>query len=346
MASRNDPTAARSGTVLVVDDDEGTRLVLQRALESHGYTVATARDAEHAMASIGAACPDLLLVDILMPGEDGPALCRRLRSDPATSWIPIILMTALPEDENVLQTSGADGIIHKPFKRDELMSWVRALMRARQVQLDATRMESMLVSVAALAEARSVYREDHLLRVARYSGQLAQALGLGEGTATTVRRAALLHDVGMITVPDAILQQPRTLTPGEFAHVKKHAILGAELVRVLPDGTEVSAVVRGHHERWHGGGYPDGLEGETIPLGARIVAVADAFDALTTERPYRAAMSHSEALDVLWFGADAQWDPTLVEIFAGIVQPRSAGAPKYDPRQVVSRYMALTPERP
>jgi putative two-component system response regulator len=345
MKTQDDP-ASGLGSILVVDSDEGTRLVLQRLLESQGYAVTTARDAAHAAAAIGAACPDVIVLDLPEPGRDGTALCQRLRSDPATAWIPIVIVTARPEDEQVLQTCGADGIIHKPFKREELLSWVRALLRARQMQLDAARMESVLVSVAALAEARSVYREDHLLRVARYSGQLAEALGLGDRTAATIRRAALLHDVGMIAVPDAILRQPRSLTPAEFAKIKRHAVLGAELSRVLPDGSAISAIIRGHHERWHGEGYPDGLAGERIPVGARIVAVADAFDALTTERPYRAALSMAEALEVLWFGAEAQWDPSLVEAFAAIVRPRPARTAKLEPREIVTRYMALTPERP
>jgi len=339
-------SAGFNGSILVVDDDEGSRLVLQRFLESQGYTVGTVRDAEQAIAALAAACPDLLLVDILMPDEDGLALCRRLRGDPATAWIPLIIMTGLPDDEHLLAASGADGIIHKPFKRDELISWVHVMMRLRQVQLDAARTEGMLISVAALAEARSVHREDHLLRVSRYSGQLADAIGLDARKAATIRRAALLHDVGMITVPDAILRQPRSLTPGEFRQIQKHAILGAELSRMVPDGNQVSVIVRSHHERWHGGGYPDGLEGEAIPIGARIVAVADAFDALTSKRPYRAAMSFTEALEVLWFGADDQWDPTLVEVLASLVQPRPARAAKFDPREIVTRFMAMTPERP
>jgi putative two-component system response regulator len=337
---------APAGSILLVDRDEGSRLTLQRLLEWHGYAVGTAHDAESAVAAIAAATPDLLVLDIARPDDDEAALCVRLRGDPATTWLPVIVVTALPEETRGLQDGLADAVIHKPFQRAELISWVRALMRLRQVQLDAARMEGMLISIAALAEARSVYREDHLLRVSRYSRQLAETIGLDARATATIRRAALLHDVGMITVPDAILRQPRALTPAEFRQVRKHAILGAELSRAVPDGHEVSLIVRSHHERWHGGGYPDGLEGEAIPVGARIVAVADAFDALTSRRPYRAAMSPTEALEVLWFGADDQWDPTLVEVLASLVQPRPARAVSLDPREVVTRFMALTPERP
>lgn len=337
---------AHTASILLVDRDEGSRLTLQRVLESQGYAVGTAPDAESAVATIAAATPDLVLVDIARPDDEEAALCARLRGDPATAWLPVLVVTALPEETHGLHAGMADAVLHKPFQRAELISWVRALMRVRQVQIDAARMEGMLISIAALAEARSVYREDHLLRVSRYSRQLAEAIGLDAHATATIRRAALLHDVGMITVPDAILRQPRALTPAEFRQVKKHAILGAELSRAVPEGHEVSLIVRSHHERWHGGGYPDGLEGEAIPVGARIVAVADAFDALTSRRPYRAAMSPSEALEVLWFGADDQWDPTVVEVLASLVQPRPAHATPFDPREIVTRFMALTPERP
>lgn len=221
----------------------------------------------------------------------------------------------------------------------------------------------MLVSLAASVEARSQHRREHLFRVAWYSQQIAQAMGLPHDEITAIRRAALLHDIGMIAVPDTILHQPRSLTPAEFAQVKTHTIVGAELCRALPDGDTVAAIVRSHHERWHGGGYPDGLGGCAIPLGARIVAVADAFDTLTTDRPYRSALTTNGALDVLVLGSGAQWDPDVVEKLGMIVRPRRddgarieappperAGTgdtpPGYDPLEAFIRYLSITGERP
>lgn len=309
------------GTILVVDDDEATRALLVKLLAAQGYTIATAANVEEGLARLTENCPDLILLDIKMPDGDGRHLCRRLRAHPDTADVPIILMTAHQESGRLWLGTGADAIIFKPLKRDELLSWVRSLVRARQAQVKLDRLETMLVSIAASVEARSEHRKEHLWRVAWYSQQLAYAMGLREDDIATIRRAALLHDLGMIAVPDGVLHQPRSLTPAEFAQIKSHTVLGAELTRALPDGEAVSAIIRGHHERWHGGGYPDGLAGLEIPLGARIIAVADAFDTLTTDRPYRAALTVEGAMDVLWLGAGAQWDPDVVEKLASLVQP-------------------------
>jgi putative two-component system response regulator len=160
--------------------------------------------------------------------------------------------------------------------------------------------------------------------------------------AEAIRRGALLHDIGMICVPDAILQQRRSLTPNEFKVVMEHTTVGAQLCSVLPDGHLVSTIVRGHHERWQGDGYPDGLAREDIPIGARIVAVADAFDALTTDRPYRAALPVEDAVEVLWFGADSQWDPSLVKTLVSQVQPSAVGRSRRTLWETVGQYAALT----
>ena len=329
------------GTILVVDSHAGVRQKLQRVLESEGYTVATASDGEQATRLIReTGCPDVIIADGVTPGAEA-TWWRHLREDPATSYLPIILMTASRKNEKERRASGADVLLGKPPKAAEVLAWVRCFVRARQGALDATRVEAMLVSIAAAVEARSVHTEGHLWRVAQYSSRLASAAGVDVVIMASIRRAALLHDIGMIGVPDEILRQPRTLTPEEFACVKKHAALGADLVRPLPDGQRVSEIVRGHHERWQGEGYPDGLTREAIPIGARVVAIADAFDALTANRPYRPALSQSEALEVLWFGADAQWDPNLVELFAGLMELTASDGRKSDPSDVMSRYLVL-----
>lgn len=340
---------AVEGAILVVDDDEASRKLLTQLLSSQGFTVATARDAEEALTRIAQVSPDLLLLDVKLPDEDGRTLCRRLRMDGATSRLPIVLMTAYPDSAKMCLASGADAIIQKPFKREEVVSWVRCLVRARHADAGSEGIERVLFSIAASIEARSEYSEDHLWRVAQFSEQLASALGLSDTKVATVRRAALIHDIGMIGVPEHVLRQPRSLTPMEFTQVKPHTVLGASLARGLSGGDAVSALVRGHHERWSGGGYPDNLTGEDIPLGARILAVADAFDALTTDRPYRSALTINEALDVLWFGADTQWDPHLVEVFASLVQPSRESTKSNDRRhgltEAMIRYMILTGDR-
>jgi putative two-component system response regulator len=351
------------GTILAIDDDAATRALLVKLLSAQDYTVKTAGTLDEGLAKIADDVPDLVLLDIKMPDGDGRHLCRRLRAHPDTADVPIILMTAHTESGRLWISTGADAIVYKPFKHEEVLSWVRALVYARRAQAKLDRMETMLVSIAASVEARSEHRKEHLFRVAWYSQQIAYAMGLTHDDVTRIRRAALLHDIGMLAVPDALLHQPRSLTPTEFAQVKAHPVVGAELCRALPDGDEVSTIIRSHHERWHGGGYPDGLAGVDIPLGARIIAAADAFDTLTTDRPYRSALTVEGALDVLILGSGAQWDPDVVEKLTAIVHPHRDhaariapdseqvaraspnGDGRYDPLEAFIKYLQITGDR-
>lgn len=171
---------------------------------------------------------------------------------------------------------------------------------------------------------RCPWPEGHLQRVAGYCVLLAEAAGLDEAEATIITKAALLHEVGKLGVPEEVLRKSDRLTPADREQIRRHAILGAEMSRLLPGGEAISAVVRSHHEHWDGHGYPDGLAGERIPLGARILAIADAFDTLTMDRPWRSAFTADEAVQVLRLGADTQWDPRLVELFERVVQPVAA----------------------
>jgi putative nucleotidyltransferase with HDIG domain len=180
--------------------------------------------------------------------------------------------------------------------------------------------ESLLAEVTGVNDTLCPWPEGHLQRVAGYSAQLASAAAL-DGAVSIVKKAALLHEIGKLAIPDEVLRKSDRLTKQEFEEVKRHTAVGAEMCRSLPDGDRIAAIVRSCHEHWDGQGYPDGLAGEAIPIGARIVAVADAFDTLTMERPWRAAYAPDEALQILWFGAESQWDPKLVELFDLIVRP-------------------------
>ena len=310
-------TALIRGTILVAEDDPGICRLLERLLGQYGQTVVTTEKSEQVPALIEQVRPDLLLLDVDMPGIDGLTLCRRLKADEATRQLPIILMTAVAELEEI-RRSEADAVLRKPFNRDELLAWIRSFVRFGQLQQDAAGLEALLVALAAAIEARSMYPQDHILQVAEYSTHLAQALGLNDDLTVIIRRAALLHDVGAIVVPEKILQKQGSLTPAEFDQVKRHVIVGGDLCHVLHHGKEIAAIVRGHHERWDGKGYPDGLAGEDIPLGARIVAAADAFDAHTRDRPWRSGLTRGGALEVLWHGAGSQWDARLVELLEAV----------------------------
>ncbi|MDR7481879.1 MAG: response regulator [Armatimonadota bacterium] len=310
----------REPTVLVVDDDPGVRGLVQRMLTAEGYRVVAVGSAGEARRAMERHLPDVLLLDVMMPGEDGPTFCSRLRADPATAHLPVVFLTAVPMLEEMWLSSGADVVVPKPFNRTMLLSWIRRLVRVHRAQQSAEATEATLAALAAVIEKRSQHSAEHPWRVARYSSELARAAGLQGAALEVVQRAALLHDVGMIAVPESILTQPRALTAAEFEPITRHPVVGADLLHRLPDGPEMVAIVRAHHERWRGGGYPDGLEGEAIPLGARIIAIADAFDALTSDRPHRQALSVGDALEILWFGAESQWEPGLVELFDPIAR--------------------------
>lgn len=310
---------ATIGTIFAVDDEPAIRSLVERFLGSHGYAVVTATDEREVVALVPKVSPDLLLVDGTLAGLDDFALCRRIREGEATRQLPIMVMTASGESEDIWLGRGVDAVVRKPFNRSEVLAWVRCLVAIKRAREDFEQVEATLISVVAAIEARSLHREGHIRRVAELSVQIASTLGVGEDVNAIIQKAALLHDVGNIWVTETILRKPGPLTREDFEQVKRHTVRGAALCSSLPRGEEISIIVRGHHERWDGQGYPDGLAGAAIPLGARIIAVADAFDTLTTDRSYRPPLSTAEALDVLWFGAGSQWDPYLVELLERIL---------------------------
>lgn len=307
-----------SGLVLVVDDEELNRKLLRELLTSRGFQVEEAANGEEALRKAQRVNPDLVLLDVMMPRVDGLQVCRELKQDPRTQLIPIVLLTALSavDDRVAGIEAGADDFLSKPFHQAELLARVRSLVRMKQLTDQLERTENILFAMAAAVEAKDPYTEGHLRRLEAYASQISAVLGLSAHLNTVIRYGALLHDVGKIGVPDAILHKPGKLTPKEFEIIKQHPAFGERICRPLRLGAEVGPIVRSHHEQWDGSGYPDGLAGEAIPLGGRIVAIADAFDAMTTDRPYRQALPIAGAIDELLQGAGAQWDPRLVKCFA------------------------------
>jgi putative two-component system response regulator len=307
-----------AGRVLVVDDEELNRKLLRGLLTSRGFDVEEATNGEEALRKVHEINPDLVLLDIMMPRVDGIKVCRELKQNPRTQLIPVVLLTALSalDDRVAGLEAGADDFLTKPFHQPELLARVRALIRMKQLTNQLERTEDILFTLAAAVEAKDPYTEGHLRRLEQYASRLSAKLGLSVHVRTVIRYGALLHDIGKIGVPDAILQKPEPLAPDEFEIIKQHPVFGERICAPLRLGAEVGPIVRGHHERWDGAGYPDGLAGEAIPLGARIVAIADAFDAMTTDRPYRKARDVDSALVELRRGTGTQWDPDLVERFS------------------------------
>ncbi len=312
---------ALESTILVADPDVESRRFLRRLLNAQGHVVLTVQDSKEVLKLIETEQPDLVMLDAAMPDGNGLTMARRLREVEATRMLPMIVMTTAHEIEQIWRQTGADAVLRKPFNQDEVMSWTQCLVRAGRVHENLERAEAALGELAVALESRSLYPEGHLRRVAGHAARLATAANLPPSEVVIIRRAALLHDIGYVGVPDGLLRKPGPLSADEHKLMTQHTRLGADMCRYLLDGDAVSAIVRSHHERWEGQGYPDGLEAEQIPLGARIVAVADAFDVLMMNRPYRPAVSETDALDILLFGAGQQWDPNLVSVLDNMVRP-------------------------
>jgi putative two-component system response regulator len=316
-------------TVLVVDDDPVVRDYLSATLTQMGYWVETATGGAEALKMIARDRPDILLLDIHMPQPDGHKVTMELRAAAQTVDLPILMMTAMDARQERLRAvdEGVDDFITKPLDRAELVARIRALLRLKDLHDQFKRSESALLEVAQRADAVPYMREainpgaSTTDRVGRVAEGLARLLGQGADDQQFAYEAGIMHDVGQIAIPEGLLTKAGALTPEEFETMKKHTTLGAQLAQGMRSGEAIAPAIRSHHERWDGGGYPDGLAGPMIPLRARLIALADAFTALTSPRAYRPPFPVAEALQILEAGAGTQWDPHLVELFAASTLP-------------------------
>lgn len=309
-------------TVLVVDDDQSVRDLVASLLQVEGYRVIEAVNGELALAQIHVTSPDLVLLDVMMPGQpDGVQLCQQLKSSEATMLIPVVMLTALDTLSDRIQgiEAGADDFLTKPFNRLELLARVRSLLRLKRLTDRLERAESVIFALAEAVEAKDPYTEGHLERLASYAELLARQLGLPLQGQQDVRGGAILHDVGKIGVPEAILRKPASLSKEEYRIVQNHPLMGHRILAPLRLASRVLPAVRGHHEHFDGRGYPDGLTGEDIPLEGRIVAVADAYDAMTSDRPYRRALCQEEAIRRLRADSGRQFDPQVAQCFVELL---------------------------
>jgi putative two-component system response regulator len=288
------PSRAR---VLVVEDDEASRAALVELLTADGYRVEAAADGEAAIATIDRAAPDLVLLDVGLPGIDGFGVCRRIKQRPATRLIPVVLVTGMNERDHRIAGihAGADDFLTKPINVEELQARVASLLRLKRYTDELDSADSVILSLAMTVEARDAYTEGHCQRLATYATALGRALGLGEEDLGALHRGGYLHDVGKIAIPDVILQKPTKLTDAEFELIKQHPVIGETLCGDLRSLAAVRPIVRHHHELRNGRGYPDGLRDDEIPLLAQIVGIVDTYDAITTTRPYRSALPAEHA---------------------------------------------------
>jgi putative two-component system response regulator len=312
-------------TILVAEDDPGVRALVCTLLGRAGYRVLETEDGLTAVATALDESPDLILLDIQMAGADGVEVTRRLRARPETALTPIILLTALDRtaDKVLAFEAGATDFVTKPFDVAELLARVGGALRTKQATDRLEDVQAVLVALAATVEAKDPTTGDHCSRLAEHALGLARLVGLDEQMIEAVGYGAVLHDIGKIGVAEAILNKPGGLDPAEWAEMRRHPLIGAGIVEPLRLGRLVAPIVRGHHERWDGTGYPDGHAGQTIPIGARLVTVVDAYDAITHDRPYRAGRSTAEARSELLRARGSQFDPELVDLFLDHLRDRA-----------------------
>ena len=289
--------ARRPPCILVVDDKLDTLLLVRELLTSRSYQVVTASDADEALNAIREFKPDLILLDVIMPGRSGYDLCRDLKEDPATRLIPIVMITGLSDRSDRIRgiEAGADDFLSKPLYPEELFARVKSLLKLKHFTDELENAEAVLFSLALGVEARDPYTGDHCARLARLASDLGRHLKLDYESIVALQRGGYLHDLGKVTIPDEILKKHCSLTTEEWEVMKQHPITGEAICAPLKSFRRVLPIIRHHHEHWNGSGYPDALHGKEIPLLARVLQVADVYDALRTARPYKRALSHKEA---------------------------------------------------
>lgn len=307
--------------ILIVDSSPASRRALHGMLRDLGHEVSEASSTSEAITIISRESIDLVLVDLLAPELGGPAFCCVLRNHVNTRLIPIFLLTNSPDPdkEAIGIAAGADDFLVRPLQSKVMLARVQATLRQKAILDSIDQAESVLFSLAQSVEARDPDIGQHCQRLAILSSSIGVALGLPATDLIALQRAGYLHDVGKVAVPDHVLFKAGPLTPEEWKIMKQHTTRGEQICSGMKSLRNVLPIIRHHHERWDGSGYPDGLRGEEIPVLARIVQIADIFDALTTDRPYKPAFTPEYALQVLREEASAGWrDPVLVEAFASI----------------------------
>jgi putative two-component system response regulator len=313
--------ARRQQVVLVVDDHPLNLELIEGCLADVDCRVITATDGIEALELVKKDRPDLVLLDVMMPRMDGYEVCQRLKDSPEGKLLPVVMVTALGQIADRVRglEVGADDFIVKPIERVELVARVRSLLRVKQLYDRLDDAQRTIFSLARAVEAKDSSLEAHTERVGMNARRIGEALGLSDENLDDLLWGGVIHDIGKIGIPDSILLKPGPLTVEEFELMKQHVFIGEEIARPLRSAHDLLPIIRHHHERIDGTGYPDGLAGENIPLGGRIVAICDAFDAMISDRPYRKGLTHTNAMATLVAGAGTQWDGQLVAIFQTLV---------------------------
>ncbi len=315
--------AVDAARILIVDDSPDNIVTLETILEDYNYEIYKAYNGEEALKLVREIHPHLILLDVMMPGMNGYEVAHAIKSHTDTRLIPIIMLTALDGQEERLKgfEVGVDDFISKPFNIIELRLRVNNLLRLHTYINELEHAEQIIFSLARTVEAKDKYTEGHCERLSRMSVSLGMRLNLTPGELVVLRRGGLLHDIGKIAIADNILQKKGPLTDEEYDTIKTHTTIGERICAPLKSLKPILPIILYHHEKIDGSGYPEGLSGDAIPLNARIMGLVDCYDALTTSRSYRPAMSREKALGIIEAETERnKWDPELFEIFIDLVQ--------------------------
>ncbi len=308
--------------VLVVDDHAASRMTAVALLGMEGYEVIEADSGSIVVGLVTQKQPDLILLDVMMPGMDGFEVCQLLKQDEQTRLIPVIFITALNDRRSRIRgiEVGGDDFLTKPFDRVELAARVKSLVRQKRLNEDLDHAEQVLFSIAMSIESRDPNTGGHCERLVKLGQAFGEYLNLSRYQIRDLMWGGYLHDIGKVGIPDAVLLKKGQLTPEDWLIMRQHVLIGEKICQPLRSMRGVIPIIRHHHERWDGSGYPDRLKGDDIPYLAQIFQLIDIYDALTSERPYKEALTTEEALSVMLKEADSGWrNPKLVEQFAEFI---------------------------